>query len=262
MSLVAGNRVGPYEVLSLLGAGGMAQVYRARDTRLGRDVALKVVSEALIASPELVRRFEQEARIAGSLNHPNLVTVYDVGIHDGEPYFVTELLQGESLRAWLARGPLPLQMGLEWGAQMARGLAAAHQRGIIHRDVKPENAFVGTDGQVKLLDFGIAKLASVAAETGPHPLMDPTAAPGGSATRTGSILGTPGYMSPEQIRGEMLDNRSDIFSLGAVLSELLSGRRAFPGGSVVESGYAILHRDPEPLPAEIPAPVVQVVERC
>jgi hypothetical protein len=261
VSLAPGNRVGPYEVISLLGAGGMGEVYRARDTRLGREVALKLIGASVLASPELVRRFEQEARIAGSLNHPNLVAVYDVGFHDGEPYFVTELLQGESLRSKLSHGPVPLLTGLDWAAQMAHGLAAAHQRGIVHRDVKPENAFVGGDGQVKLLDFGIAKLA-VPQETGPRQLMDATVAPSGSATRTGSVLGSPGYMSPEQVRGEPLDARTDIFSLGAVLSELVSGRRAFPGSSVVESGYAILHHDPEPLPEATPPEVAQVVRRC
>ena len=261
MSLAPGTRVGPYDVLSLLGAGGMAEVYRARDTRLGREVALKLISGSLVSSPELVRRFEQEARIAGSLNHPNLVTVYDVGLHEGEPYFVTELLHGESLRSKLSQGAVPLQTALDWGAQMAHGLAAAHQRGVIHRDVKPENAFVSVDGQVKLLDFGIAKLAAQPAPGG-RELMDPTVGPSGSATRTGTVIGTPGYMSPEQIRGEALDARSDIFSLGAVLSELVTGRRAFPGATVVESGYAILHADAEALPGTTPPPVARVVDRC
>jgi eukaryotic-like serine/threonine-protein kinase len=260
--LTPGARLGPYEVVSVLGTGGMAEVYRARDTRLGRDIALKVVNEALASSPDLVRRFEQEARLAGSLNHPNVVAVYDVGLHEGAPYFVTELLQGESLRHRLSRGRIPLQTALDWAAQMAQGLAAAHARGVIHRDVKPDNVFIGSDGHVKLLDFGIAKLAEAAREGGPHELMDDTVTPTGRATRTGSVLGTPGYMSPEQVRGESVDARTDIFSLGAVVYEMLSGKRAFPGATVVESGYAILHNEPEPLPAEVPPVVAQLVLHC
>ena len=264
MRLTPGQRLGPYEVLSVLGAGGMAEVYRARDTRLQREVALKVVNEALAADPELVKRFEQEARVAGSLNHPNLVAVYDVGIQDDAPFFVTELLQGESLRQRLSRGRIPPGTALRWGAQMAQGLAAAHARGITHRDVKPENAFITSDGQVKLLDFGIAKLAEhrAAGAGGPHGLLDVTVTPTGDATRTGAVLGSPGYMSPEQVRGETVDARTDLFSLGAVLYEMLSGRRAFPGGSLVESGYAILHNDPAPLEPEVGPGVAQVVSRC
>ena len=264
MRLTPGQRLGPYEVLSVLGAGGMAEVYRARDTRLQREVALKVVNEALAADPELVKRFEQEARVAGSLNHPNLVAIYDVGVQDDAPFFVTELLQGESLRQRLSRGRIPPATALRWGAQMAQGLAAAHARGIIHRDVKPENAFITSDGQVKLLDFGIAKLAERrgGGTGGPHGLLDVTVTPTGDATRTGAVLGSPGYMSPEQVRGEQVDARTDLFSLGAVLYEMLSGRRAFPGGSLVESGYAILHHDPAPLEAEVGPAVAQVVNRC
>ena len=261
MRLEPGHKLGPYEVLSVVGAGGMAEVYRARDPRLGRDIALKVVNESLAASPDLVRRFEQEARIAGSLNHPNIVAVYDVGVHDGAPYFVTELLEGESLRRRMSRGRVPLATVLDWGIQLAHGLAAAHRRGVIHRDVKPDNVFIVSGGQVKLLDFGIAKLAEEA-RAAPHGMMDATVTPAGNATRTGSVLGTPGYMSPEQVRGDPVDARTDIFSLGAVLYELLSGERAFPGASLVESGYAILNSDPPPLPSAVPASVGQVVLRC
>jgi eukaryotic-like serine/threonine-protein kinase len=260
--LTPGARLGPYEVLSVLGTGGMAEVYKARDTRLGRDIALKVVNEALASSPDLVRRFEQEARLAGSLNHPNVVAVYDIGLHEGAPYFITELLQGESLRYRLSRGRIPLQTALDWTAQMAQGLAAAHAHGVIHRDVKPDNIFISSDGHVKLLDFGIAKLAEAARDKGPHGLMDVTVTPTGSGTKTGSVLGTPGYMSPEQVRGESLDARTDIFSLGAVVYEMLSGKRAFPGATVVESGYAILHDEPEPLPSEVPPVVAQLVLHC
>jgi eukaryotic-like serine/threonine-protein kinase len=260
--LTPGTRVGPYEVVALLGAGGMAEVYRAKDTRLGRDVALKMVSEALGADAAFLERFEREAKLAGSLAHPNVVALYDVGFHDGKPYFVTELLQGESLRERLGTGPIPLATSLEWAAQMAQGLAAAHERGIAHRDLKPENIFVTRDGHVKLLDFGIAKLVEGAQGAAPHDLMDATVSPSGSSTGTGMVLGTPGYMSPEQVRGDPVDARTDFFSLGAVLYEMLSGQRAFPAGPVVESGYAILHDEPESLTSTVPPQVVQVVQRC
>lgn len=254
--------MGPYEVVALLGTGGMAEVYRARDTRLGRDVALKVVSEALGADGAFLERFEREARLAGSVNHPNVVALHDVGLHDGKPYFVTELLHGETLRERLAKGPIPLGKALEWAAQMAQGLAAAHERGIVHRDLKPENTFISRDGHLKLLDFGIAKLIESAHQATPHGLLDETVSPSGSSTGTGAVLGTPGYMSPEQVRGDTVDARTDFFSLGAVLYEMLCGQRAFPSGSVVESGYAILHNEPEPLPTGVPGSVTQVVARC
>jgi eukaryotic-like serine/threonine-protein kinase len=262
MPLTPGTRVGPYEVVALLGAGGMAEVYRAKDTRLGRMVALKMVAEALGTDAALVERFEREAKLAGLLNHPNVVALYDVGFQDGKPYFVTELLQGESLRERLANGPLQLASALEWAAQMAQGLAAAHERGIVHRDLKPENVFVTKDGPIKLIDFGIAKLIEAAREAGPHGLMDETASPSGSNTGTGMVLGTPGYMSPEQVRGDVVDERTDIFSFGSVLYEMLSGKRAFAADSVVERGYAILHGEVEPLPAITPPAVTRLVHRC
>jgi tRNA A-37 threonylcarbamoyl transferase component Bud32 len=262
MRLTPGTRVGPYEVVALLGAGGMAEVYRARDTRLGRDVAIKVVSEALGSDGAFLERFDREAKLAASLAHPNIVALHDVGFHDGKPYFVTELLQGEPLRERLAKGPIPLTKALEWAAQMARGLAAAHERSIVHRDLKPENVFVTRDGHVKLLDFGIAKLVEEVQTAAPDGLMDATVSPSGSSTGTGMVLGTPGYMSPEQVRGDAIDARTDFFSLGTVLYEMLSGSRAFPAGSVVESGYAILHNEPEPLPVTVPPQVAQVVNRC
>jgi eukaryotic-like serine/threonine-protein kinase len=258
--LAPGTRVGPYEVVATLGTGGMAEVYRARDTRLQREVALKVVGEALAGDAGFLARLEQEARLAGSLNHPNIVAVHDVGSHDGTPYIVSELLQGETLRDRLKRGAIPLSSALDWAAQIAQGLAAAHEHGIVHRDLKPENVFLTRSGHVKLLDFGIAKAAAPVTST--HGLLEATLTPGGAATRTGGVLGTPGFMSPEQVRGEPLDGRSDIFSLGCILYELLSGQRAFKGGSVVESGHAILHDDPAPLPDSVPAPVVQIVGRC
>src|SRR5215468_3106710 len=240
----------------------MAEVYRARDTRLGREVALKVVSEALGEAPPFLARLEREAKLAGSLNHPNIVAVHDVGLHEGAPYFVTELLEGETLRQRLSRGPVPLATALDWAAQMAQGLAAAHSRGVVHRDLKPENVFLTRDGHLKVLDFGIAKISEAAREAATHHLMDETVSPAGGRTDTGVVLGTPGYMSPEQVRGEPVDARSDIFSLGAILYELLSGRRAFQASSIVESGYAIVHHEPEPLPASVPVAVTQVVQRC
>ena len=260
MRLVNGTRLGPYEVLAFIRAGGMAEVYRAKDTRLQREVAVKVVGAALSADGDFLSRLEQEARLAGSLNHSNIVSVYDVGVHDGSPYVVTEFLHGETLREHLAKGPVPLSSALEWAVQMAQGLAAAHAHGIVHRDLKPENVFLTRSGQVKLLDFGIAKASAAVTES--HGLLEPTLSPVGSATSTGVVLGTPGYMSPEQVRAEPADSRSDIFSLGAVLYELLSGQRPFRGGSVVEIGYAILHEDPPPLPPSVPGPVVQLVNRC
>jgi eukaryotic-like serine/threonine-protein kinase len=253
-------RVGPYEVVVLLGAGGMAEVYRARDTRLGRDVAIKMVSEALGAEGPRRERFEREARLASSLSHPNVVAVYDVGFQDDKPYLVTELLRGETLRERLTKGPVPIATALEWAAQMAQGLAAAHESGIVHRDLKLENVFVTRDGHVKLLDFGIAKGAEPARK--PHGLMEETAVLPEWRTGTGIVLGTPGYMSPEQVRGEAVDARTDFFSLGAILYEVLGGRQAFPAATAVESSYAILHTEPDPLPATVPPPVAQVVRRC
>jgi eukaryotic-like serine/threonine-protein kinase len=260
VNLTPGTRVGPYEVAVLLGSGGMAEVYRARDTRLGRDVAIKMIREALSVDGPLRERFEREARLAASLSHPNVVALYDVGFQDGKPYLVTELLRGETLRERLARGPIPLRTALEWAVQMAQGLGAAHGCGIVHRDLKLENVFITRDGHVKLLDFGVSKLAEVARE--PRSLMEETAPHSVWGTGDGNVVGTPGYMSPEQGRGELVDKRTDFFNFGLVLYELLCGRQAFPAALVVESAYAILHSEPEPLPASVPPPVAQVVRRC
>lgn len=243
----------------------MAEVYRARDTRLGRDVALKVVADVLGNDAELLARIKREAKLAGSINHPNVIAVYDVGLHGDSPYFVTELLQGETLRERLEKGALPLATALEWAVQMAQGLAAAHERDVIHRDLKPANVFLTKDGHVKLLDFGIAKFAKarrapvVAGRDAP---IDQTTSPLGRITGSGIVLGTPGYMSPEQVAGDAVDARTDFFSLGALLYEMLTGRRAFATASAVETGYAILHSEPEPLPETIPQPVAQAVHRC
>jgi eukaryotic-like serine/threonine-protein kinase len=239
----------------------MAEVYRAKDTRLGRDVALKVISEALGTDRPLMERFEREAKLVGSLNHPNVVALYDVGFQDGNPYLVTELLQGETLRERLAKGAVPLETALDWAMQIATGLAAAHAQGIVHRDLKPENVFITRSGHVKLLDFGVAKLAAARAGPSSHDLLESTVTPSGGMTQTGAVIGTPRYMSPEQVRGEDVDAQTDLFSFGAVLYEMLAGRRAFQGTNQVESGYAILHTDPEPLPVDVPPPVAQLVQR-
>ena len=238
----AGTRLGPYEILSPLGAGGMGEVWRAKDPRLGRDVAIKVLPASFSADAERLRRFEQEARAAGILNHPNLTAVYDIGSHDGAPYVVQELLEGETLRSLLAGGRLSPRKTIDHSIQLAHGLAAAHEKGIIHRDLKPENVFVTKDGRLKILDFGLAKLTQ--SEEGGGATNMPTAAKG---TEPGVVLGTLGYMAPEQVRGRPTDARSDIFSFGAILYEMLSGKRAFQGDSAADTMSAILREDPPDL---------------
>src|SRR5712692_2591655 len=219
MSLIPGVRLGPYEVLAPLGAGGMGEVWKARDARLGREVAIKVLPPSYSRDPDRLRRFEQEAKAAGLLNHPNITAVHDIGMHEGAPYIVTELLEGETLRERLAAGPLPQRKALDFAGQIAQGLAAAHEKGIVHRDLKPENLFVTKDGRVKILDFGLAKLERPDSEGAGQTNM-PTEAAG---TEPGVLLGTLGYMSPEQVRGRPADPRSDIFAFGAILYEMLSG---------------------------------------
>jgi eukaryotic-like serine/threonine-protein kinase len=256
MTFAAGTRLGPYEILSLLGAGGMGEVYRARDTRLGREAAVKVLPQEFSASRERVARFEQEARSASALNHPNIVTIYDVGWADGAAYVGMELVSGSSLRDVLAEGVVPPRRLLAIGAQIAQGLAAAHEAGIVHRDVKPENVMVTRDGRVKILDFGLAKVAPARAEEGSQ---IPTAA---QATEPGAVLGTVGYMSPEQIRGLPLDHRTDIFSLGAVLYEMASGARPFRAATTADTMTAILREEPADFPAGAPPALERVVRRC
>ncbi|MFN2386662.1 MAG: protein kinase [Thermoanaerobaculia bacterium] len=262
MTLATGLRLGPYEILGVLGAGGMGEVYRARDTRLGREVAVKVLPATFSSDRDRMRRFEQEARAAGSLNHPNLLSLYDVGTHERSPYLVSELLEGETLRARLASGPLAPRKAIAYAVQIANGLAAAHEKGIVHRDLKPENIFLTRDGRAKILDFGLAKLIRPeATEGGPH-----TAAPTISgATEPGVILGTLSYMSPEQVRGKAADPRSDIFSFGAILFEMLSGNRAFRGASAADTMSAILKEDPSDLSEtarNLPPGVARLVRHC
>jgi Tol biopolymer transport system component len=261
MPLHKGTSLGPYEVLSALGAGGMGEVYRARDPRIGREVAIKVITPGGEASPDRVRRFEDEARAAGALNHPNILTVLDVGHDRGAPYVVFELLEGETLRQRLASASLPMRKVVDYATQIARGLAAAHEKGIVHRDLKPENLFLTKAGHVKILDFGLAKLV------GPErPIEIATEVPTLSQrTDLGTVLGTVGYMSPEQVRGQATDPRSDIFSFGAILYEMLSGRRAFRGASSVETLHAILRDEPPdlgPANTDVPPALDRIVRRC
>ena len=259
MRFAAGERLGPYEVLATVGAGGMGEVYRARDLRLGRDVALKILPAAFARDPDRLQRFEGEARAAAALNHPNILAVYDIGQHDGSPFIVSELLEGETLRARLQEaGPGGLQRKtLQCALDVAHGLAAAHEKGIVHRDLKPENIFLTSDGHAKILDFGLAKLSrGAAARNAPTLALE---------TQPGLIMGTAGYMSPEQVRGEPADHRSDIFAFGAILYEMLSGRMAFarPGGP--ETFAAILHDEVASLSDMHPnvAPgIARLVERC
>src|SRR5215831_14284053 len=244
MALQAGTKLGPYEILSPIGAGGMGEVYRARDERLKRDVAIKVLPATYSQDPDRLRRFEQEAQTAGGLNHPNITAVYNLGSHEASPYIVTELLEGETLRARLSGGAIPVRKATDYAVQIAKGLAAAHEKGIIHRDLKPENLFLTNDGRVKILDFGLAKLTQVESGTGPQTNL-PTAA----GTEPGVVMGTLGYMSPEQVKGKAADQRSDLFSFGAILYEMLSGRRAFHRDSAAETMSAILREEPPDLSA-------------
>ena len=257
MKLATGTRLGPYEIDHAIGAGGMGVVYSADDSRLGRKVAIKILPNA---KGEYLRRFEREARTIGALNHPNLLTLYDVGEHDGTPFLVTELLDGESLRARLSKGSLALRAAIQIARDVARGLAAAHDAGVVHRDVKPDNVFLTTEGRTKILDFGIAKLKRATADM---PVVDiahePTYTP--TTQDTGMVIGTPGYMAPEQLDGGTIDARTDIFALGVVLYEMICGRRAFASENAVEESYAILKTTPVP-PKGATKAVARVVMRC
>jgi len=260
MAMTAGTRLGPYEILAPIGAGGMGEVYRARDSRLAREVAIKVLPASFSNDPDRLRRFEQEAKAAGLLNHPNITAVYDIGSHEGAPYVVSELLEGETLRAVLAGGRLAPLKAIDYAIQMAHGLAAEHEKGIVHRDLKPENLFVTKDGRVKILDFGLAKLTH--SEAPSAPLTEAPTSPG--ETEPGVVMGTVGYMSPEQVRGQPANYCSDIFSFGAVLYEMLTGRRAFRGISPADTLSAILKEEPEFAPTHRDAsPAIEhIVRRC
>jgi serine/threonine protein kinase/Tol biopolymer transport system component len=254
--VAAGTRIDHYEIVGWLGAGGMGVVYRARDPRLGREVAIKLISEPVATDASRMHRFEQEARAAGQLNHPNIVAVYDIGRFAGSPYIVSELLEGESLRSRLAAGALPPRRAIEFARQIAEGLAAAHERNIVHRDVKPDNLFITRDGRIKILDFGIAKLTAPSGDAAQR-----TGLP--TETEPGLVVGTASYMSPEQVRGEPVDPRSDLFSFGAVFYEMLAGRAPFTRDTAPETMTAILKEDPPPLRAPEVSPSLQrIVSRC
>jgi len=258
MSLATGTRLGPYEILGSIGAGGMGEVYRARDTRLDRDVAVKVMPASVAGDADRRARFEREARSVATLSHPNILAIFDTGVHDGQLYAVTELLEGETLRARLAQGPLATRKAIEVGAQIARGLAAAHDKGLVHRDLKPENVFLLHDGQVKILDFGLARQIEAGSESSPT-------VTGGALTDPGSVMGTVGYMAPEQIRAQAVDARTDLFAFGAVLYEMLSGRRAFQRDTAAETMTAILREDPPDLSlgrTDLPPALDRIVRHC
>ena len=259
LTLSSGTKLGDYEVKSLLGSGGMGEVYRARDARLGRDVAIKVLPSLFSADSERLRRFEQEARAAAALNHPNILAVHQMGTYEGAPYLVSELLEGETLREQIRRGRLSVRKAIDYGVQIARGLAAAHEKGIVHRDLKPENLFVTKDGRVKILDFGLAKL------TQPQPGSENDAPTLTEQTEAGVVMGTVGYMAPEQVRGQPADHRADIFAFGAILYEMLAGKRAFQKPTSPETMSAILNEDPpgiSQVAANIPPAMQRVVHRC
>jgi len=242
MALPSGTRLGPYEVLSPLGAGGMGEVYRARDTKLDRDVAVKVLPESVATDPDTLARFEREAKAVAALSHPNILSIFDFGTQDGVSYAVMELLEGETLRGKLEAGPVPQKQAVDYALQIARGLSAAHEKGIVHRDLKPENLFVTRNGHVKILDFGLAKRVETVA-----PGKETSAPTQSGHTEPGTVMGTLGYMSPEQVRSLPVDHRSDIFSFGAILYELLSGTRAFARPTPADTMSAILKEDPPEL---------------
>src|SRR5580700_718616 len=259
MALASGTKLGPYEIVSPVGAGGMGEVYRARDTRLGRDVAIKVLPEALAHEADRLRRFEQEARTVAALNHPNILGIHDIGTHDGAPFLVSEFLEGQTLRGKLISGPLPVRRAIDYALGIAEGLAAAHEKGIVHRDLKPENVFVTRDGRIKVLDFGLAKL--VRPEENHETAVTLTSPP----TLPGMVMGTVSYMSPEQVRGEPCDARSDIFSFGAVLYEMLTGKRAFKRETSAETMTAILREEPPALNDtgwQGPVELQRILARC
>ncbi|HTW59930.1 MAG TPA: protein kinase [Terriglobales bacterium] len=260
MPLTSGTKLGPYEIQSLVGAGGMGEVYRAHDSRLDRTVAIKILPASFSADRDRLQRFAQEARAAAALNHPNILSIFDIGEERGAPYVVSELLEGETLRERLRNGPLPIRRVIDYAMQVAKGLAAAHEKGIVHRDLKPENLFLTTDGRVKILDFGLAKLTRPEAQdrSGEAPTVQ-------VATEAGVVMGTAGYMSPEQVRGKPADHRSDIFAFGAILYEMISGKRAFHGETAADTMSAILKEETPELSEtarNVPPGLERIVRHC
>jgi serine/threonine protein kinase len=265
MPLTANSRLGPYEIKSLLGAGGMGEVYRAHDSRLNRDVAIKVLREEGASSPERRARFEREARAVAALNHPNIVAVYDFGVEGDKEFIVSELVEGESLRSLVNR-PVPVRKLVEIAAQVADGLAAAHAARVVHRDLKPENIMIGKDGRVKILDFGLSRQASPDRAAGTGSDAEETFVPDVDATRNlteeGTVIGTASYMSPEQATGRAVDYRSDQFSFGLVLHEMATGKHTFARSSRVETMAAIVRDEPPVIEEKIPAPLRWIIDRC
>src|SRR5512140_757795 len=259
MTISVGTRLGPYEILSPLGAGGMGEVYRARDKKLDRNVAIKVLPESVAADPETLARFEREAKAVAALSHPNILSIFDFGTQDGVSYAVMELLEGETLRGKLDAGRVSQKQAVNYALQVAKGLSAAHEKGIVHRDLKPDHLFVTDDGHLKILDFGLAKRTE-------QDRTDETSAPTESKlTGPGVVMGTVGYMSPEQVRGLPVDYRSDIFAFGAILYELLSGKRAFKRDTSSDTIAAILIQEPAELSESgrnIPPALERIVKRC
>ena len=260
MALVAGTKLGPYEIQSLIGAGGMGEVYRAHDARLDRTVAIKVLPVSYSSDRDRLQRFAQEARSAAALNHPNILSIFDIGDNQGAPYVVSELLEGQTLRECLKQGHVSIRKAIDYALQVAKGLAAAHDKGIVHRDLKPENLFITNDGRVKILDFGLAKLTrpELAHESGDAPTIQ-------AVTEPGMVMGTVGYMSPEQVRGKEADARSDIFSFGAILYEMISGKRAFQGETAADTMSAILKEEPPELAEtvlNVPPALERIVRHC
>src|SRR4029077_20804827 len=253
-----GQVVGQYRILEKIGVGAMGEVFRARDERLGRDVALKIIRPSSGGNADHLRRFEQEARAAAALNHPNIVAIYDVGSAADSPYIVSELLQGKTLRERLTEGPISVTQATDFALQIARGLIAAHDRRIVHRDLKPENLFLTQDGRVKILDFGVAKLQP---ETGAELSADVAT----TVTKSGMVVGTVAYMSPEQLRGKAVDHRSDIFSAGAIFYELVAGRRAFRGETEVDTMTAVLREEPPEIElheGSVPQSLRDIIRHC
>jgi serine/threonine protein kinase len=259
MTFPAGTRLSRYELLESIGHGRLSEVYRARDTSIGRFVAVKILPASLADDSAWLQRFEQEARAVGQLDHPNILSIHDLGVHEGRPYLVLELLEGRTLREQLTLSGLTVGKAISYGIQVMQGIAAAHEKGIVHRDLKPENLFVTRDGRVKILDFGLAQLRPAEPEP---PGEEPESL--SSVTEPGLILGTFAYMSPEQVRAEGVDQRSDIFSFGAILYEMATGQRAFRAPSGVETMIAILREEPPPLPPALGEATAldRVIRRC